>query len=143
MRRLRYGDHWKVLEGTKAVAKRFHLIAALAVLLILMFLFWIGSLLLEDYVVSRVKEANLSHHWDLYTRFMYLVTNYPVRSAIVLTCVFLVASELHIRAKSHPIWKALFGDDERQKPWRKTNLPCAMPCSCSSQPSESTASTDA
>jgi len=43
------GRFWK---HTKAVAKRFHLIAALAVLLILMFLFWIGSLLLEDYAVS-------------------------------------------------------------------------------------------
>jgi hypothetical protein len=92
------------------LVKRFHLFAALIVFAALALVFWIGNLLLGDYVISRVKEANLSQHWDLYTRFIYLATNYPVRSAIVVTCAFLIGSEFHLRAKTHPIWIALFGE---------------------------------
>lgn len=103
------GKHWK---NFKRVAKRFHLIVATVVLLGLMFIFWMGSLLLEDYILSRVKQANAEHHWDWYTRFIYIVTTYPVRSAIVIACCVLVVSELHLRAKSHPLWKAAFGNDQ-------------------------------
>jgi hypothetical protein len=95
--------------------KRFHLIVAAAVLITLAALFWILNLVIEDYVLMLVKEASVAHHWDLYTRVLYLITTYPVRSSVVLTCLFLIASEIHMRAKFHPLWIAVFGEPETTK----------------------------
>lgn len=94
---------------TKA-AKRFHLLVAVVVLLVLMFIFWLANIAFEDYVLSLIKEANEAHHWNLYTRLLYITTTYPVRSAAVIAFSTVALSELHLRAKAHPVWKAIFAE---------------------------------
>lgn len=95
------------------MARRFRLIVGAVLLLVLLALLWLCNLLFEDYVVTKFKEANVSHHWEIGAKILYLLTTYPTRSAVIITCTFLVISEAHNKVRERALWKAAFGGEEK------------------------------
>lgn len=96
----------------KVLARRFRLVGAAILLLALLAIFWLGNALIGDYVVEKVKEAAVRHHWELTTKLISWLTTYPTRSALIITCAFLVVSELHNRVKTLSLWRDVFGGDK-------------------------------
>jgi hypothetical protein len=95
------------------MASRFRLIVGAGILLALLGFLWLCNLLFEDYVVTTFKEATVSHHWEIGAKIIYLLTTYPTRSAVIITCAFLLGSEAHNKVKGVALWKAVFGNGEK------------------------------
>jgi hypothetical protein len=95
------------------MARRFRLIIGAVILLVLLVFLWLCNLLFEDYVVTTFKEATVSHHWEIGAKIIYLLTTYPTRSSIIITCAFLLTSEVHNKVKGGTLWKAVFGNAEK------------------------------